>query len=71
MEEGEFMGTVINEFKVSNYVVLILDQIPNVRYSNFRINGKTYKPVPIYDAQNSIAIESNESFIGNEVEFIS
>ena len=65
------MGTVINEFRISKYVVLILDHIPDVRYSNFRINGKTYKPVSIYDAQNSIAIESNESFIGNEVEFIS
>lgn len=71
MEEGEFMGIVINEFKVSKYVILVLDQIPDTKYRNFRINGKTYKPVPIYDAKNSIAVESGDSFIGDKVEFIS
>lgn len=65
------MGIVKKEFKLGRYVVLVLDQIPNVSYNSFRINGKTYKPVPIYDTKNSIAIESDDSFLGHTVEFIS
>jgi len=37
---------------------------------SFLIDGKKYSPVPIYDAKNCIAIESDESFLGKVIEFV-
>lgn len=44
--------------------------MPEHNYYYFIIDGKKYKPVPIYDLKNAIAVESDESFIGKTVEFI-
>lgn len=65
------MSKVINEFHIKNYTALILDEIPQKTYQMFLIRGKKYKPVPVYDAHNCIAVESNESFINETVEFVS
>ncbi len=64
------MSKVISEFHIKNYTALILDEMPKKSYNTFLICGKKYKPVPVYDAHNCIAVESNESFIGETVEFI-
>jgi len=68
--KGKIMSKVIKEFHIKNYTALILDEIPKKSYHNFLIRNKLYKPVPVYDAKNCIAIESNESFIGETVDFI-
>ena len=39
-------------------------------YKKYSIDGKEYEPVTIYDAQNCIAIESREEFVGKIVKFI-
>lgn len=63
--------SVIYEFSVANYKVLKLDnKKPNKPYTKYRINGIEYGIVPLYDAENCIAIESKDTFIGKEVEFI-
>jgi hypothetical protein len=64
------MSKVINEFHINKMTVLILDNIPNKPYSQYRIEGKNYKPIPVYDAKNCIAINENKNFIGQTVEFI-
>jgi len=64
------MRKVIYEFSVSKYKLLKLDgELPKKDYTYFVIDGKKYKPVPVYDAQNCIAVESTESFLGKEVSF--
>lgn len=64
------MSKVVYEFHVKKYTVLKLDELPNNPYRSFLIRGKTYKSIPILDAENCIAIESNESFIGETVDFL-
>ena len=44
--------------------------MPKKSYHKFLIDGNEYKPVPIYDAKNCIAIESDKRFIGKVIEFI-
>lgn len=66
------MNEIIYEFSAGKYRVLKLDgQMPTKAYDYLMIDGKSYKPVPIYDAPNCIAIESTDSFWGKTVEFVS
>jgi len=61
---------VIYEFSVSKYKLLKLDgELPKTNYTCFVIDGKKYKPVPVYDAPNCIAVDSAESFLGKVVDF--
>ena len=64
------MSKVINEFHVDKYAVLILDNMPDRDYHRFVIREKEYTPVPIFDSKNCVAVESNESFIGETIEFL-
>lgn len=64
------MSRVVYEFHIKNYVVLKLDEMLKKAYRLFLIDGKKYSPVPIYDAKNCIAIESDESFLGKVIEFV-
>lgn len=52
------MSKVIYEFHIKKYTVLKLDKMPKKSYHKFMIDGNEYKPVPIYDMKNCIAIES-------------
>ena len=51
------MSKVIYEFHIKKYTVLKLDEMPKKSYHKFLIDGNEYKPVPIYDAKNCIAIK--------------
>jgi hypothetical protein len=64
------MSKVIYNFQIGQYSVLKLDEIPEKKYSKYRINGKEFEPVPIYDMPQCIAISSTEDFLGKIVEFI-
>lgn len=64
---------VVSDFQCRKYRILTLDgsKWSVKKYHKYRINGKEYEPVPVYDAgDNIIAVESEESFSGKEVEFI-
>lgn len=62
---------VISEFSLGQYKILALDgELPTQRYSKYVIDGKPFNIVPLYDLPNSIAIESNDCFIGKTVEFM-
>lgn len=61
---------VIKEFHLHKYAVLVIDKMPECKYYYFIIDGKKYRPVPVYDLKNTIAVESNKNFIGKTVEFI-
>lgn len=64
------MHKVLNDFSVGKYRVLKLDgEMPKENYHRFLIDGKHYDVVPIYDAQNCVAIEATGSFKGKTVEF--
>ena len=65
------MAKIVHEFSIGKYKVLTLDGAkPNRDYRAYQIDGKTYKVVPVYDAENCIAIESSETFTGKTVEFV-
>ena len=65
------MNKIVSDFSIGRYRVLKIDgEIPKKSYSLFQIDGKEYKLVPIYDALNCIAIESSESFLGKQVDFV-
>lgn len=65
------MNKVISELKIDKYKVLMLDEKQtNVAYSKYLIDGKEYTPVPMNDAPNCIAIESEDSFVDKIVEFV-
>ena len=63
--------TVISELTTGKYKALELDRpITERNYTSFRIDGDVYKAVSVYDLPNNIAIESNKSFLGKEVEVV-
>lgn len=65
------MCKVIDEFQIGKYTVLGLDKPITARaYRRYRIDGKVYEIVPVYDAPKCIAIEAEGSFLGKTVEFI-
>ena len=64
------MSRVTDEFRIGKYAVLKLDKMPQEKHWKYKIDGMEFEPVPIYDAQQCIAIESNDNFIGKTVEFI-
>lgn len=62
---------VISQLSVGKYTALELDiGLPVSGYKKFRIDGKEYEPVPVYDLPNHIAIEEKGKFEGKTVEFI-
>lgn len=64
------MSKVIDEFRIRQYAVLELDEMPQKPYHKFRIGGTELEPVPMYDMPQCIAVQSEQSFIGETVEFI-
>jgi hypothetical protein len=64
------MGKVIDEFQIGQYKVLKLDEIPKKSYHKFRVDGIEMMPVPAYDMQQCIAVQSSQSFLGKDIEFI-
>ena len=65
------MGEIIGEWSVGKYTVLELSQdLPNKVYKKYRIDGKYYDSVPVYDLPRSIAIEGKGDFVGKIVEFL-
>lgn len=64
------MPKVVHEFSIGKYKILKLDEAkPNKKYKAYQIGGKVYDIVPMYDAENCIAIESSDSFVGETIEF--
>lgn len=64
------MSKIVDEFEISEYTVLRLDKMPESEYYKFRIEGREFEPVPIYDMPKCIAIEAKGNFVGKTVEFI-
>ena len=54
------MYKVVSEFQAGKYAVLKLDKsISERNYFGFRIDGKDYQAVPVYDLPGHIAIEAS------------
>lgn len=65
------MSKILSEWKIGKYIALELDEIPPMReYNKFRIDGKEYTPIPVYDLPRHIAIEAQGNFKGKFVEFV-
>lgn len=64
------MSKVIDEFRVKQYAVLRLDEMPQKTYRKYRIANIEFEPVPLYDMPQCIAIQSEADFTGKTVEFI-
>lgn len=65
------MRTVLSQWQIGKYTALELNEdIPLKKYSKYRIEGKEYEPVPVYDLPKHIAIEGEGEFVGNTVEFV-
>lgn len=62
---------VVSQWKIGKYLALELNQsLPKTQYTKYKISGKEYEPVSVYDLPNHIAIEATGDFEGEEVEFI-
>lgn len=67
------MRTIVDVWRVAGKIVLTLDApIPKVAYWNFSINGRIYKPLPVYDMPRTIGIDDDgsEDLFGATVVFI-
>ena len=59
---------VVSQWKIGKYLALELNQsLPKTEYTKYKISGKEYEPVPVYDLPNHIAIEATGDFEGEEV----
>ena len=65
------MAKVTCSFAIQNYTVMKLDEeTPLTNYTKYRIDGKLYEPVIVYDAPQCIAVEALGDFEGKTVEFV-
>ncbi len=64
------MSRVVDEFRIGQYAVLKLDEMPKVNYRKYRIGTEEFEPVPLYDLPQCIAVTSDKSYLGKIVEFI-
>lgn len=65
------MQRILSQWSVGKYTVLEVEhELPMKPYKKYRINGKEYEIVPVYDLPNSIAIEAKGDFTGKTVEFV-
>ncbi len=65
------MRKIINQMNIGKYAALELsDDLPMNNYTKYRIAGKIYNIVPVYDLPRHIAIEAQGFFVGKTVEFI-
>ena len=71
MEGSDKMAKVTYVFTISKYTVMVLDEAPPLtNYTKYKIDGKLYEPVIVYDAPTSIAVEAFGDFEGKTVEFV-
>ncbi len=59
-----------SEMKIKNYTILQFEELPISPYKRIKVEGKIYEIVPSYDMKNCIVINSNDSFLNKETEFI-
>ena len=65
------MLNILSQWQVGKYTVLELDgEPPMSSYNEYKVDGVTYKPVPIYDMPGCIAIEAKGNFEGKTIDFI-
>lgn len=51
--------------------VLFLDSdLPKYNWNRIVIGGKSYKPIPVYDMKQTVAVDSGSFSVGQEVTFI-
>ena len=54
-----------------DYTALILDDnFPFTRWEKLLIDGKEYKPEPVYGTRDCVAIKAKGNFKGKEIRFI-
>lgn len=64
------MLKIVSDFSIGKYRVLKLDgEKPTKPHMKYRIDGKTYDIVPMYDAPNCVAVETDASLRGKTIEF--
>ena len=59
-----------SEMKIKNYTILQFEELPTSPYKRIKIESKIYEIVLSYDMKNCIVINSNDSFLNKETEFI-
>ena len=65
------MSKILSQWQVGEYTALELDSdIPMKSYRKYRIDGREYTPIPVYDFPKHIAIEEKGYFVGKTVEFV-
>ena len=64
------MSKVVDEFRIKQYAILKLDEMPQINYRKYRIGTEEFDPVPIYDMPQCIAIISDKSYLGKAVDFV-
>jgi hypothetical protein len=65
------MRKIISEFCINDYTVLTLDNdVPLKKHNGYRIDGKDYDIVPVYDMPGCIAVVGEGPFVGKTVEFV-
>ena len=64
------MSKVLSSFSFGKYRVLKISTMPTNPYSHIRIDGKMYKPIPIYDMPQCVAIESYKDFTNQYIDFV-
>lgn len=64
------MSKIISEFKIGQYLILKVSNIPFKPYNGVKIDNEIFDLVPSYDMENCVAIESNGSFVNKNIEFV-
>lgn len=60
------MIKIISTYKIMKYQVIKFEKQSNNHYRWVKLSNKTYKPITVYDAENCVAIESDDDISGIE-----
>ena len=71
------MSRIVSEWaplKDGQYILLLDSEVPNIKFTKYRIAGKEYEPLQIHIPGEyllkSIALKGEGGFVGKEVDFI-
>ena len=64
------MSRILSEFRIEKYLVLKISDIPLKPYNKVKIEQEIFDIVPMYDAKQCVAIESNKTFLNKNIEFL-
>lgn len=64
------MPRIISDEKLNQFRLMMIDGEKTQHYTHYKIGNEIFKPVPMHNMEDYVAIESDVSHLGQTLEFV-